>query len=300
MKQTILDMIHMNMEYTGNGMYMALYFVTLLFLAFYVKDKFIKDRLLWQNVLVIIGVDFAIPFIHNFIRGIYDDEIRARFFWIFMVPAIAAVGLTLFVDGIKEEWKRILAVVCIVPVIFFCGVFKLSNSMYSPAENPYRLPQDVLNIADEVLSEEESPSLIVPYEISHVFRQYSTDINLMYGENATYGRICYVEESMRHACALMASSFPDLDYIGEMAEEYGADFIVFDSVYHDFGNDTSVNIYGYEEDVNFAGDRSPIVDVSSFEVPEVVGEGDAIHWDLSSHNLEYVDTFGQYLLYRYI
>ena len=34
MKNIILDIIHTNNDYTGNGMYMALYLVTLLFIFF--------------------------------------------------------------------------------------------------------------------------------------------------------------------------------------------------------------------------------------------------------------------------
>ncbi len=297
MKQAILDMIHMNLEYTGNGMYMAIYFITIAFVAFYLKDKHIKERLLLPNILMLIGINIVVPVAHNFIMTIYDDEIRGRFFWILMVPAIAAIGMTIFVTGLDNEKMRYIAILCMFPIIFYCGVFKISNSMYSKVENAYRLPESVIELSERVLELKESPRLIVPYETAHVYRQYSSDIYLLYGEDATYGRIYGAEEILKEACSQMATSFPDLKFIHELSKERNVDFIVFDCVYQDFGNTETVNTDGYTEDVNFVGDREPIVDTSGFLIPDVINENDEVYWDLSGYGFDYVDTFGQYLLY---
>jgi len=300
MKAYILDIIHMNNDYTGNGMYMALYFVTLLFIAFYVREKKIKDGVLLPSLLMLLGVYFGIPFVHNFILSVYDDEIRARFFWILMVPAVTALGCTLFIRHLDTRKKRVIAVLAMLPVIFFSGIFKLSDSMYRPAENLYRLPQTILDLSDAVLAEEEEPKLIVPYEIAHGFRQYSTRIRLLYGEDATYGRISPASFDIVEVCDQMATATPDLNYIKEIAVRNSVDYIVFDSVYHVFGDGQSLNPGGYTEDVNFVGDRTPTVSQNNLLQIKVVEQSGARCWDLSEFGLEYAGTYGQYLLYRFL
>ncbi len=299
MKAYILDIIHMNNDYTGNGMYMALYFVTLLFIAFYIREKKIKDAVLLPSLLMLLGVYIGIPFAHHFIFPIYDDEIRARFFWILMAPAVAALGLTLFIKHLDTQMKRVLAVLAMLPVIFFSGIFKLSDSMYQPAENLYRLPQVILDLSDAALAEEEEPKLIVPYEIAHGFRQYSTRIRLLYGEDATYGRISPAAPGIVEVCDQMATATPDLNYIKEIAVQNGVDYIVFDSVYHVFGDGQSLNVGGYTEDINFVGDRTPTVSQNNLLQIKVIEQSGAPCWDLSEFGLKYVGTYGQYLLYRF-
>ena len=299
MKNYILDIIHLNNEYTGTGMYMALYFATLLMAAFYVREKKIKDAVLLPSLFMLLGVYAAIPFVHNFIMSIYDEEIRGRFFWILMAPAIAALGCTLLVKYIDSEIKQIAAILLLIPVLFFSGVFKISDSMYQKAENEYRLPQTTIEISDTVLAEEEEPKLIVPYEIADGFRQYSTRIKLLYVEDATYGRIRMAEQDMQDACQEMSTATPNLNLIKKLAERDGVHYIVFDSVYHVFGDGQSLNVGGYTEHADFVGDRTPTVSQNNLLKIQVVTQSETPYWDLSEFGMEYVGTYGQYLLYRF-
>ncbi len=303
MKQIILDVIHLNNDYTGNGMYMGLYFCALLFFGFYYKKSKFTDTLLKPMVLLVVAVYFAFPVLNCFYQ--VDSDITARAFWVLMTPVVVALFGACFLEGIKDSRKQTLALLLLVPVIFFCGVFKFSNAMYEPSENIYKLPQDVLNICDYVLSERSSDTedvnIVVPYEIAHVPRQYSSYINMLFGENATYGRIAYEwDENKVKACDEMITAVPDLNFVNEVARENNMQYIVFNSVYHEFGN-TSVNQKGYTEDVNFVGDRTPnITDDNLLKIGTKSADDGNIYWNLADYNLEYVDTFGQYLLYRYI
>lgn len=299
MKAYILDIIHLNNDYTGNGMYMALYFVTLLFIAFYIGEKKIRDAILFPSLLMLLGVYIGIPFVHHFVFPIYDGEIRARFFWILMAPAIAALGFALFVRNLDTQMKRVLAVLAILPIIFFSGIFKLSDSMYQKAENLYRLPQTILDLSEAVLAEDEEPKLIVPYEIAHGFRQYSTRLRLLYGEDATYGRISPAASDIIEVCDQMATATPDLNYITEIAAKNDVDYIVFDSVYHVFGDGQSLNIGGYTEDINFVGDRTPTVSQNNLLQIKVMEQFGSPYWDFSEFGLTYIGTYGQYLLYQF-
>ena len=91
MKDYILDIVHLNNDFTGNGMFMALYLVTLLFLVFYIKDKRLKRLILWPSLVMLAGIYICMPAVNRFVFTIYDDEIRGRFNWVFMAAAIAAI-----------------------------------------------------------------------------------------------------------------------------------------------------------------------------------------------------------------
>ena len=183
-----------------------------------------------------------------------------------------------------------------------CGVFQINAYRFPKAENIYKLPKVYLDIADYILDEQASDDgvarIVVPYETAYAFRQYTTDIEMMYGEDATYGRIWRVDDKRRDACDTMQTSCPDLTLVNEVALSYDMEYLLLDSVYVDFGLE-SINVNGYTEDENFVGDRTPSNEAVGI-MSKVSIDSSINAWDLSAYDLEYVGTFGQYLLYRYV
>lgn len=317
MKDYILDIVHLNNDFTGNGMYMALYLITLLFIAFYLKDKGLKNAILYPAMILLAGIYICAPAVNRFVFPFYDDEVRGRFAWLFMAPAVAAAGCVFMVKGVKEKKQQILLTMAIVPVIFLCGVFQINDYRFPKAENLYKLPQVCIDIADDILAEQRSEGdgvarIIVPYEIAYAFRQYDTDIELMFGEDATYGRIWDLRQAALDsvaACETMTTSCPDMDVINIAADHYGMEYIVFDRTYTDFGLE-SINDMGYTEDENFVGSRAPDPDavrrmsesisiVNGAGGEEITDGSDERYWDLGAYGLEYMGSYERYLVYRY-
>ncbi len=296
----IMDIIGMNQDIAGRGMFMGIYFMCLLVLTFFVKDRNYKKIVTVPALFLIGGVYVGIPFVNDFIRMFFDVYVRPRYGWVLMVPAVIALCLTILVFMIDKRSYRVLAVIFLVPILFFCGDFGIHHGMYSETENAYHLPQCILDMCELALQEKQEPRLIVPYEISHIPRQYSTHIHLLYGENATYGRIqMEYDQTIRHICDEMDSYTPNLKEIHEQYVHYGCDYIVFDSVYHEFGGQ-NVNVDGYLPDPTYVGDRTP-----SHEDPDIATIGllyddGKPYWNLEEYDMQYVGRFGQYLLYRFV
>lgn len=233
LKDLFLEAIHLNNDYTGSGMYMGLYYVTILFILFYAKEKELRVRIAYPALIMLTALFGVFPFVNKYIVLIYDQYTGARLFWILLITLVTAYGATRMVQEMDGYKKKALFVVMLVPVIFLCGVFKFSNALYHPIENEYRLPQYGLDICDTVLDEREEPKLLVPYEIAHIFRQYSTKIKLLYGENASYGRIEMVQNlEYRKACQEMDSTTPDVAFVVSLAYCEDCDFVIFDTDYH--------------------------------------------------------------------
>ena len=296
----------MNNDFTGNGMFMALYLVTLLFIAFFVNDKKLKDTVLYPVVVLLVIVYFGVNAVNYLLALNYtemNDEIKGRLVWLFMIPAVTALGCALMVSCLRDKKSQILLTVALVPCIFICGVFQITDYRFQKADNLYKLPQEFIDISDALLKEQRetgdgSANLIVPYEAAYAFRQYSTDINMLYGEDATYGRIYPIYDERRDVCDTMQTTCPDLELVGRVADEYDMEYIIFDCTYVDFGLD-GINDAGYTEDENFVGDRTPDPEtVKHMSVSVSINETDRC-WDLTAYGLEYAGTYGRYLLYRF-
>lgn len=244
MKELFLEATHLNNDYTGNGMYMALYLVALIVIALYYKEKDNRIRILYP-ALMILGFIYGLgPIINRYILSIYDQYTGARNFWPLFITIVAAYMMIRAIQEQPTKQKKYILLAFLIPLIFCSGVFKISKSMYHKADNLYRLPQYGIDMCETVLEEKEEPKLLVPYEIAHIFRQYSTDILLLYGENATYGRIEKISGDIYDACQEMDSTTPDVALVLTVAKRENCDFVVFDTSYHELNADPED--YGYE------------------------------------------------------
>lgn len=233
LKTLFLEAVHLNNAYTGTGMYMGLYYVVLLFILFYNREKEMREKIAYPALFMLLILFGIVPYVNKRFFGIYDQQTGGRLFWVLLITPIVAYGATRMVQELDDYMKKALLVLLLVPAIFLCGEFKLSNALYLPIENEYRLPQYGIDICDAVLDAEEEPKLLVPYEIAHIFRQYSTKIKLLYGEDASYGRILNVFGTEYHeACQEMDSTSPDVGFVASLAYRENCDFIVFDTNYH--------------------------------------------------------------------
>lgn len=296
LKVLIRYMLDAHNAYNGTGMMMALYFVALMIIVFYCKDKNVKKALILPSVLLIAVMYLFVPMFDTF--KYYLKFYDGRMFWMLITPIIISIGFTYFIMGIEDDKLKVLALVLIIPISLYCGEFQISNAMFKKAENAYRLPQSSVDITEYVTSEMDSPKLIVPYTIAHPFRQISTDVHLLYGEDATSGRIWGASGEFRLLCEEMEHVTPDLNVIMPVARENNVDYILFDTVYTQFCEDGDINIYSYPIDENYVGDRTSTVSFDDIKGVSVIDDESGIYWDLSYYGLKYEKTFGQYILYK--
>ena len=295
-KELIRYMLDAHNAYNGTGMMMALYFVALMIIVFYCKDKHVKKAIILPSVLLIIVMYVGVPLYDTLVA--YLKFYDGRMFWMLITPIIISIGFTYFVMGIDDDKLKILALILIIPISLYCGEFQISNAMFKKAENAYRLPQSSVDITEYVTSEMDSPKLIVPYTIAHPFRQISTDVYLLYGEDATYGRIVRTKDELIRVCEEMEHVTPDLNVIMPIARDNNVNYILFDTVYTQFCEDGDINIYGYPIDENYVGDRTSTVGFDDIKGVSVIDDESGIYWDLSYYGLKYEKTFGQYILYK--
>lgn len=284
--------------YSGTGMMMALYFMALLIVFCFCSDKKIKKSVLLPSLFLMALLYIGIPYYNT--THSYLTVFDGRLFWVLMTPVITAIGLTVFICKIEDKKTRLIALAILVPIFLYCGEFKLSNAMFEKPENSYRLRQCSIDITEHMLNETESPKLLAPYTMSYDFRQISTDVSLLFGENATSGRILGVkDDDIKEICDQMEYVTPDLNFIIPIARKNGVDYILFDTIYTELCENGNINIYGYPVNENYVGDRTPTVSFDELKDIKVVDDEKGIYWDLSAYGLKYDGTFGQYILYKF-
>lgn len=120
--------------------------------------------------------------------------------------------------------------------------------------NWYGLPQDVIETSDIVLEEKETPLLLTSDPDFNYFRQYSSSIRLLYGENTTTGKMQgTIYHDIPHdffvLSAYMESEIIDWSLICPIASQYDVDYIVINSSLHTITEPADNDEYQYWQTV---------------------------------------------------
>ena len=100
-KELIRYMLDAHNAYNGTGMMMALYFVALMIIVFYCKDKHVKKAIILPSVLFIIVMYVGVPLYDTLVA--YLKFYDGRMFWMLITPIIISIGFTYFVMGIDDD-----------------------------------------------------------------------------------------------------------------------------------------------------------------------------------------------------
>ena len=301
-----VDIINFINDCSLSGMLLGVYMAVVVVFAFVhcEEEKDYVKGIIYPGIVMLLGIFFALPVFQKYVKGIMGVDTAPRSVWILTPTIVLALAFTYFVKKIDGNGKKLLAGIALCIMIFCCGEHMITSYVYKKPENLYKFPQSVVDIANVVTGEMDEPRLCVPVSASYPFRQISTDIKLLYGEDASYGRIKRVDGIFSEVADQMDRSQPDLFFISDVCRQNDVDYIVLDQSYMIFG-ETDLNDEGYEPNHVYIGDRTPIetesdgidhsAELNSVEVKNADGED---YWDLSMVGLRYVGTYGQYLLYQ--
>lgn len=302
-----VDIIELIDQFTQSGMLFGIYLFVLVTYAFVIDkdEKNFRNSVIFPGIVMFLGVVFGITFVDKFVKNIVDILTHPRYTWIMCHTIVLSLVFTYFVCKVEGNVKKLLAIMALCVLVFCCGEHKVTGYVYKKPENLYKFPQSVVDITEKVTSEMEEPRLCVPISSAYPFRQISTKVHLLYGDDAGYGRIKKADPLLCEVGTQMETSQPDLYFITDICRKNDVDYIVLDQIYMEFG-ETNLNDEGYESSHTYIGDRNPVetesdgIDHSKeLDGIKVVRTSDEEYWDLSSLGLSYDGTYGQYLLYRF-
>lgn len=205
---------------TGSGVF----FLSFLLLFYLLKDRECRYKLLYPNI--IIWALFENPFIVQIIWTRVLGYGVHRLANCIPIGFIIAFSISYFWNETNKKETWIFAIGIVFLMLLSADNI---NGDFKKAENLYGIPQDVIEVSELVLDEEEKPLLLVSMPDANFFRQYSSDVQLLFGEDVTAGKM------------YSAKKLPDVYYdinrlmnekplnvcsVSEQVAEFDVDYIV--------------------------------------------------------------------------
>lgn len=205
--------------YTGLKLLLGLTLLSWIYLLFAEKGR--RNRLLFVYAPLLIVVLFLFPVSRwVFVAAGLDGETYYRILWTVPMGIITVYGIC----RLFANHRRIGTAVG-VALIILCGKYVYQSEYISKAENLYHIPDTVIKICDCI--EPENPdarvSAVMPPELIHFVRQYSTRINMPYGREMLVNQWSYYNAVYE---AMEGSEVVDVEKLLEATREEYCQYIV--------------------------------------------------------------------------
>ena len=213
------EIIEIFKAYNGTGYYCILFIIALIYLWFTEEDKRIRALLIYTPT--VIQILFFIP-IFYVIYNRLDDGTYYRILWLLpMTVVIAYAGCK--VIGIHTR----VGLALLSAILVMSGTYVYKSVYMTRAENEYHIPQEDVEVCEIIKPEEgkERVWAVVPLDLIHYVRQYTTRIQLAYGRDSIV-QICVKADNELYD--LYAEPVMDLDRLSEVATEYYCNYVIIE------------------------------------------------------------------------
>ena len=150
-----------------------------------VTEKNLYKKILLGILPVVILVGFLLPVTKIVYVAVFDEGSDTYYRVLWLLPMYMVIGYALckLIFSFESKMKQRIALVVSIVVVVLSGSLVYLNQYMSPAQNLYHIPQNVVDICDEILPAEGEPRVraAFPSELVHFVRQYSTNILMPYG-----------------------------------------------------------------------------------------------------------------------
>jgi len=167
--------------YSGNGTFMLMFSLSLVYLWAFEKDKVKKALLVFMPLTLIIL--FVFPLFSNiFIKRFDEEGTYYRFLWLVPTGIVSSYTVFSILDRFKKKAIQIIAFTALIVCIMIGGVYMYEAPCFTKAENEYQLPQCVVDMCDDMrILKDREYEAVFPDEILQYPRQYTAFITMPYG-----------------------------------------------------------------------------------------------------------------------
>ncbi|MCD7738642.1 MAG: hypothetical protein LUH58_06335 [Lachnospiraceae bacterium] len=210
---------------TGSGVF----WLSLLFLLLLFKKREWKYKFVYP-VYAMVFTFIWYPTYAYLINPVLNDYGHRM---VNVIPVVAVIAIVISFCCSRLHGKEVILAVIGVAFLLYYSADSGYDGYYLEdfyvVENIYGLPQDVVDVCDLLLSEDEEPFIITTDGDMVYFRQYSSKIKMLYGNNV-YGtmrdEIDIPSEYLDMAALMENTEFISLNVVGEKASRYNVEYIV--------------------------------------------------------------------------
>lgn len=192
-----------------------------------VCEKSLKKKILLGILPLLILVGFLLPVTKIVYVAAFDEGSDTYYRVLWLLPMYIVIGYAVckLIFSFGSKWKQRVALVASLVIIVLSGSLVYLNQYMSPAQNLYHIPQNVIDICDEILPVEGEPRVraVFPSELVHFVRQYSTDILMPFGREMVVTQWDYYNEVYE---AMEKPEVVDADVLLEATRKAGVQYII--------------------------------------------------------------------------
>lgn len=166
-------------EFIGQGMYILLFLIALLYI--YVKEDNKKNKafLLYGSIIILFIT--LNPIFNKVVGKIFTSSVYWRVFWMLPFGITIAYAGVKFINTEKEKYKQIVAMIGLILIVIVSGKLVYNEENYFKLGNLYKLPdEDVLVTQLIGADDEEYKKVIAPESLVAHMRQVDASMDLAY------------------------------------------------------------------------------------------------------------------------
>ena len=181
-------------------------------------EKKKENRILFVYAPALLLVFFFNPLFYKVFSGLTEEAIYFRFLWLLPVTVVLGYTVVRLYNTLQGRKKIGFAVIAMV-LIAVSGKLVYTNPLFSKAENPYHVPQEVVEICDSIKVEGREVMAAFPEEFILYVRQYSPLVCMPYGREVYMGEYNELHTLMRQEEIVV-------EELAALAKQYSCHYVI--------------------------------------------------------------------------
>ncbi len=214
------EIVEIFKAYNGTGYYCLLFIAALIYLWFAEEDR--NLRLLIVIVPTVIQILFFIPYFYM-AYNVLDEGTYYRILWLLPMTLVIAYSACLAIGTHTRVGVAAMAV-----ILALSGTFTYIGDTFTVAENPYHLPDELIDLCEMVEPDEGEERIwaAFPPSLVHYVRQYTTEIMLPFGRESMVDSWKKLDNPLynEYMRPVMRS-----DELAKQAKEYNCHYCILDA-----------------------------------------------------------------------
>lgn len=171
-------------EFKGSGMYIALFFIAMLYIYLKEENKKIKAFLVYFPIIVLL---ITLNPIFNKLAGrIFTSTVYWRVYWMLPLGVVIAYAAVKFINNENERAKKIVATIGIIITIIISGRLIYNKENYKKFGNLYKVPDEAIEVVEIIRQgDEENKKALTSEQLVAYIRQIDASIGLAYKREPT-------------------------------------------------------------------------------------------------------------------
>lgn len=221
-REACSELYHAFRQSAGGNYYWVLYAVSLLYLFRFDPEK--RKTVVYPSVFAAVMLFNPIVFALVWMNISYSHW---RLFWMIPVTGTVCAAAVSLVSRLSTEIRRAAAGAAVILLLAAAGrnVYQTDYCRFEEADNLFRLPQEAVAAAEILLEQEAQPRAVVTSGLFCYLRQYSADIQMLYGRD-TQGYIHRIEDESMAVYRMLDEEQPDFVRVGDEMQRLGYSYLV--------------------------------------------------------------------------